>query len=94
MATLTSNANVSNAQIHGDSQTETPPTPLATVLQFFRVDSEVSGTSDRPQKRRKLDNSRIVPFQTDRPFDRDHSALLASVTIDLVRIYAHAQLLR
>ncbi|KAF2797659.1 ATP-dependent DNA helicase [Melanomma pulvis-pyrius CBS 109.77] len=83
MSTVTSTADVLSARPHGFSTVDSTQSPFATTLQLFRNRSEATGTGERAQKRRKLENGASVGLQPAESFDGDKSALLARVTIDL-----------
>jgi E3 ubiquitin-protein ligase SHPRH len=86
MATVCVQADVSEVQPFGQLTGESLTDPIATVFRLFQDGSETSGTGERPQKKRKLDNGQSVGLQPDEPFDASKSALLAGVSIDLVSI--------
>jgi hypothetical protein len=86
MATVYVEADVSEVHPLGATTGEDLTDSFATVLRLFTDGSETSGTEDRPQKKRKLDNENLVGSQPVEIFDENKSALLASLTVNLVRI--------
>jgi E3 ubiquitin-protein ligase SHPRH len=86
MATVGVQADVFEVQPFGHVTGESSPDPIATILRLFKDGSETSGTEERPQKKRKLDNGNSVGLQPAEPFDGGKSALLAGISIDLVSV--------
>jgi hypothetical protein len=85
MATVYVEADVSEVYPLGHTTGEDLTDSFATVLRLFTDGSETSGTEDRPQKKRKLDNGNLIGSQPVENFDENKSALLASLTVNLVR---------
>ena len=86
MATVCIQADVFEVQPLGHLTGKSSTDPVATVFRLFQDGSESSGTEERPQKKRKLDNGKSIELKPAEPFDGSKSALLAGISIDLVGV--------